>query len=193
MIVILLFSGLLFSFQLKENQNDNNELEKTILQVVTALKEKDTLTLNKLIPKDKGLIVLFRRGVFDEYRKTDKIDFDNPVPEYLPYFDFSIDYKLSFNSLPTFDCDKMKWSKYGLYCDTTTIDNLLSTTARNLNKYREDNISEFEIKTFEKIEKSSRRIVLADNDGGELIFYLTLINGKWYLTILDRVSSDCSA
>ena len=193
LITIFLIAGLLYSYQSKEIQNNNHGLERTILQVVKAFKEKDATTLNKLISKDKGLIVLFRRGVFDEYSKTDKIDFDNPVPEYLPYFDFSTDYKLSFNSLQTFDCDTMKWSKIGLYCDSTTINKLLSITARNLKKYREDNISEFEIKAFEKLEKSSRRIVLSDNDGGELIFYLTLINDEWHLTILDRVSSDCSA
>ena len=193
LIVIFLISGLLFSFQSKEIMNDSSELEITIIQVVKAFKEKDEKTLNNLILKEKGLIVLFRRGVFDEYSKTDKIDFNNPVPEYLPYSDFSTDYKLTFDSLPVIDCNTMKWSKNGLFCDTTTIDNLLSTTARNLKKYREDNIPELEIKAFEKLEKSSRRIVLSDNDGGELIFYLTLINDKWKLTILDRVSSDCSA
>ena len=192
LIVFVFVSGLLFSFQSKETRNENYALDKTIIQVVKAFKEKDTTTLNNLILKEKGLVVLFRRGVFNEYSKIDKIDFDNPVPEYLPYVDFIADYKLNFNSLPTFDCNSMKWSKNGLYCDTTTIDNLLSRTARNLKKYREDIISEPEIKGFEKLENSSRRIVLSDSDEGELIFYLTLINKKWYLTILDRVSSDCS-
>lgn len=193
LIFVFVVTGLLFSFQSKVCKNNNNDLEKTIIQVVKAFKEKDTKTLNKLISKEKGLIVLFKRGAFNEYSKTDKIDFDNPAPEYPPYFDFSTDYKLTFNILPTFSCDTMKWSKNGLFCDTTTIDNLLSTTAQNLKKYREDNISESEIKAFEELEESSRRIVLSDNEGGELIFYLTFINGKWHLTILDRLSSDCSA
>jgi len=49
------------------------------------------------------------------------------------------------------------------------------------------------IEKFKEIEGKSHRIVLVDNEGGELIFYITLINNKWYLTILDRVSSHCSA
>jgi len=40
---------------------------------------------------------------------------------------------------------------------------------------------------------NSHRIVLSDKIDGELIFYLTLINKKWCLTIIDRVTSDCSA
>ena len=72
-------------------------------------------------------------------------------------------------------------------------DNLLSETAINLNKNREENIPTETIEEFKKVESKSRRIVLIDSEGGELIFYITLINKKWYLTIFDRVSSDCSA
>ena len=187
-ILIPLFCGILFSF--KTNEND---FEWTVIKVVKAFKEKDASTLNGLINNDIGLIVLFRRGSPDEFSRTDKVDFKKPVPEYLPYFDFSTDYKIEYRTLPIFDCDSMKWSKTGIYCDTTQIDCLLSTTAQHLEAYKGVKVPDSEIEEFIKIENKSRRIVLADNDGGELIFYLTLINNKWYLTILDRVSSDCSA
>ena len=193
LITIISLAVLLYSFHFKGNYNSNREFEQTIIKVVRAFKEKNETALNSLISKEKGLIVLFRPALFDEYSKTDKIDFDIPVPGYLPYSDFVTDYKLIFASLPTYDCNSMKWSKIGLFCDTTIVDNLLSTTAWNLKKYREDNIPEYEIQAFEKLEKNSRRIVLSDSFDGELVFYLTLINDKWYLTILDRLSSDCSA
>ena len=190
--LFLILIGL--SFLTCSDQKKLENLESSIIKVVKAFKEKDELTLNELISKEKGLITLFRRGVFDQFEKTEKIDFENPVPEYLPYFDFSTDFKVTFESLPTFDCDKAKWSKVGIYCDTIrNNNNLLSNTAKNLKKYRNDNISDKEIKTFEKIEMNSHRIVLSAKNGGELIFYLTLINKKWYLTIIDRVTSDCSA
>jgi len=187
-ILILLLYCIAFS----SSANDNN-LDKTIIKVVQAFKEKDATTLNGLINKDIGLIVMFRRGIPDEFSRTDKVDFKKPVPEYLPYFDFSTDYKIKYQTLPVFDCDSMKWSKAGIYCDTTQIDNLLSTTALQLEKNKGEKVPDSEIEEFVKIENKSRRIVLADNDGGELVFYLTLIENKWYLTILDRVSSDCSA
>ena len=187
----LLLIGLTFFSCSAQKESDN--LENTIVKVIKAFKEKDELTLNKLVIKEKGLITIYRRGVFDEYQKSEKINFENPVPEYLPYFDFSTDYNVAFESLPTFDCDSLKWSKTGLFCDKNKTNRLLSNTAKNLKEYRKDKISEKEIQSFEELEKSSQRIILIDNNEGELIFHLTFINKKWYLTIIDRVTSDCSA
>ena len=187
----LLLIGLTFFSCSAQKESDN--LENTIVKVIKAFKEKDELTLNKLVIKEKGLITIFRRGVFDEYQKSEKINFENPVPEYLPYFDFSTDYNVAFESLPTFDCDSLKWSKTGLFCDKNKTNRLLSNTAKSLKEYRKDKISEKEIQSFEELEKSSQRIILIDNNEGELIFHLTFINKKWYLTIIDRVTSDCSA
>ena len=189
--LIILICGLLFSCQTKEIKKGN--LESIIVQVVKAFKEKDALTLNTLIPKEKGLIVLIKPGTMIRYCKTDQIEFEKPEPEYLPNYHFVTDYIIKFENLPTYDCDAMKWSKQGLYCDSVSIDRLLSGTAINLNKFGGDNIPESELKSFVDLEKNSRRIVLSDNEKGELVFYLTLINNKWYLTILDTISSDCGA
>ena len=156
-----------------------------------AFKEKDASTINSLIPKDKGLIVLFKPGTMNKYGKTDQIDFEKPLPEYLPNYHFVTDYKIKFESLPVYDCEALKWSKYGLYCYSVNIDSLLSGIAVNLNKFGGDSIPESELKNFVDLEKNSRRIVLSEK--GELVFYLTLINDKWYLTILDTVTSDCGA
>ena len=186
--LILLFCVIAISF--KTNDSD---LEYAIIKVVKAFKEKDASSLNDLINNDAGLIVLFRSGLPNEFSKMDKIDFEKPVPAYLPYFDFSTNYRINFQSLPVFDCTYMKWSKLGIYCDTTQVDYLLSTTARQLEKNTGKKVPDTEIEKFIKIENNSRRIVLTDGDGGELIFYLTMIDNKWYLTILDRVTSDCSA
>jgi hypothetical protein len=187
-ILIPLFCVITFSFKA-----NNNDLDKTIIKVVKAFKEKDASTINGLINNDIGLIILFKRGIPNEFSRTKKVDFEKPVPEYLPYFDFSTDYGIKFQALPVFDCDSMKWSKSGIYCDTTQFDYLLSTTARQLEKYKGEQVPDSDIEEFIKIENKSRRVVLADNDGGELVFYLTMIDNKWYLTILDRVTSDCSA
>jgi hypothetical protein len=189
--LVLFICGLLFSCQTKEIKKSN--LESIIVLVVKAFKEKDASTINSLIPKDKGLIVLFKPGTMNKYGKTDQIDFEKPLPEYLPNYHFVTDYKIKFESLPVYDCEAMKWSKHGLYCDSVNIDSLLSGTAVNLNKFGGDSISATEIMSFVELEKTSRRIVLSDNDKGELVFYLALINNKWYLTILDTVTSDCGA
>lgn len=182
---------ILIPFVKIQAQSDN--LENSIIELIKAFDSKDSDKINQYIHPDYGLIVLFRRGVMDEFEKTDKIDYKNPVPEYLPYFPFKLDLKIKYQTLPTYDCGSEKWNKTGLYCDTTKRDNLLSKTALNLNEYRDENIPNEIIQDFKSIESKSHRIVLIDNEGGELIFYITLIDNKWYLTILDRVSSDCSA
>ncbi len=40
------------------------------------------------------------------------------------------------------------------------------------------------------IEANSHRVVFTELD---IVFYLTPIDGRWYLTLFDRVSTDCSA
>lgn len=190
-IFIIVTILILIPFERIQAQTDN--LDNSIIEIIKAFDSKDSDKINQYIHPDYGLIVLFRRGVMDEFEKTDKIDYKNPVPEYLPYFPFKLDLKIKYQTLPTYDCDSEKWSKIGLYCDTTQRDDLLSKTAMNLNEYRDENIPFEKIQDFKIIESKSRRIVLIDNEGGELIFYITLIENKWCLTILDRVSGDCSA
>lgn len=193
-LIALLISGLSFNLNsCKPAENSNAELEKTIIQVVKAFKENDAATLNKMISPDKGLTVLFRRGVLDEFIKLDKIDFTNPVPDYKFYTDFTAVDKVVFEPIPTFDCESMKWSKQGLFCDTTVVDQILSTTALNQNEYGGQQIAEADINAMKELEKNSKRVVLSDAQGGELVFYLTNINDQWFLTIVDRVTSDCSA
>ncbi len=190
-IFIILTILILIPFERIQAQSDN--IENSIFEIIKAFDSKDSDKLNQYIHPNYGLIVLFRRGVMDEFEKTNKVDFKNPVPEYLPYFPFKLDLKIKYQTLPTYNCDSEKWNKIGLYCDTTLRDDLLSKTALNLNKYRDENIPLGTINDFQIIESKSRKIVLIDNEDGELIFYITLIDNKWYFTILDRVSSDCSA
>lgn len=192
-IAIFIIITILILIPFERIQAQSDKLDNSIIEIIKAFDSKDSCKINRYIHPDYGLIVLFRRGVMDEFEKTDKIDYRNPVPEYLPYFPFKLDLKIKYQTLPTYDCDSEKWSKIGLYCDTTQRDDLLSKTALNLNEYRDENIPIETIQNFKIIESKSRRITLIDNEGGELIFYITLIDNKWYLTILDRVTGDCSA
>jgi hypothetical protein len=193
--LLLLICNGLFIFCGNANADSlDTRLENSISKVVQAFHNKDIVTINQMISDKYGLVVLFRRGVFDEYKITDKIDPDNPLPEYLPYsFGSQTDFQIRYETLPTYDCDTYKWSKTGLYCDLINNDNLLSITAHNLKQLRGDKIDQKTIDRFKEMEEKSHRVVLIDKNGGALIFYLTLIENKWYLTILDRVSGDCSA
>jgi len=182
---------------------DRTNFESTVIQVIKAFQQKDANALNQLIHKEKGLIIMHNPGAFRVYEKTDKIDFDNPIPEYQPYnTEFETDYQLKYEQLPNYDCETESWNKSGLFCDTITRDNRLSSTLKALVEFEfftEKWDWDTEISAFEEMEKNSRMIILSSlrngpytDESGELLFSLTLINGKWYLTFLDRVV-PCSA
>lgn len=191
--VFLLLALMLILIRAESLTAQNDSLNKTIVGILNAFSTENPDEINRYIHPDYGLIVLFRRGVMDEYQKTDTFGFDNPIPEYLPYSSFVMDSNIRFQELPQFSCDSLKWNKTGLYCDTTQRDHLLSQTALNLKTFRNDPIPSETIDGFKTTESKSHRVVLVDPEGTTIIFYITLIDNKWYLTILDRASGDCSA
>lgn len=71
-------------------------------------------------------------------------------------------------------------------------DHLLSKTAKDLNKELKRRIPAKMINEFYNLENNSRRIVIANNSQNELIIYLSFIGNKWVLTIIDKVTCDCS-
>jgi len=170
---------------------NQNSLEDMIIKTIKAYQNQDETTLNNLISKDFGIAFLYRRGAQDNLSISDKISFDKPVPEYLPYdIDFETDYKIRFEKLPDFSCDNEEWSKsHGIYCDTINIDKKLSTTAKNENEWLISDWSADKIKKFEEIEKKSHKIIVTK---GDFVFYLTFWQNKWYLTVIDRFEA-CSA
>jgi hypothetical protein len=183
--------GISCSYQPTHRYHQN--LEECIHQLANAFHKRDSAVLNQFLHPDYHLYVLFRIGTMDEYAVIDKINFDHPTPDHQPYAGIKLVEKIKYQPLPIFHCEESKWSKTGLYCDTLSRDHLLSKTAGTLKEWRGDPIEEGRIKWFQEMENRSHRIVLIDNEGGKLIFYLTRIDNRWYWTILDRVSGDCSA
>ena len=179
-------------FQAEEIAVNQNLLEEVIIETIKAYQNQDETALNKLVMKDFGIAFLYRRGAIDNLSIADKISFDEPVPEYLPYdVYFETDYKIRFETLPVFSCETEEWDKpHGIYCDTTNIDRKLSITAKNEKEWLNADWSADEIRKFEEIEKKSHQIIV--NGKSDFIFYLTFWQGKWYLTIIDRFEA-CSA
>ena len=178
----------------QETVVNQNSLEDVIIKTVKAYQNQDEKILNKLILKDFGIAFVYRPGVMDEFTIIDKISFSETVPEYLP-FDNSIitDYIIHFEELPVFDCGDEKWNKsHGIYCDTINTIKTLSNIAKDRNEYFDGNFSVADIKKFEEIEKKSHKVIVIGKEGNEFVFFVTLWQKKWYLTIIDRFEA-CSA
>ena len=191
--IFLLCIAWLIVFPSCLSTSHDTRLEDAIVTVVRAYHNRDSASINRMIQPETGLYIIYRRGVFPEIQKTRKIDFDHPVPGHFSYEGIKPVTKIRYEELPDYSCEKGEWNKNGLFCDTVSRDHLLSETARDLKKYRGDNIPEKRINHFRELESKSQRVVLVDEAGGELVFYLTRMDDKWYLTMIDRLTSDCSA
>ena len=192
---LLIISFLLTSFIFCFGQTIKEQKFKTsIEEIIIAFSNQDSAKIAKFINKEIGVYQLHRIGAFDNFTFYRTLNFsDKTYPSVLfGHAKRSNILPLSYSSLPVWDCEKEAWSKKGLFVDTTKIDHILSKICKDRNKFVPDNIPNKKIQFFYGLETKSRRVVLYDNNGIELIFYLSYLNGNWYLTIVDHVSSDCS-
>lgn len=93
-----------------------------------------------------------------------------------------IEKNVKFNCSPN-DDSFYGWNDDGLFL-SNNIDISLSKMIKELNNY--------DVKDYEKavkIEKTSYKVVLTP----ELSFYLTMLDNNWYITLVDRITSDCSS
>lgn len=187
LIIIATSFSITFSFGQSSKEED---FVKTLKKAVTALTKKDSVALSKCIDKKTGVYILCRIGVLDTYSHFSTLGFNDTNYPNAPFYDDVKLTQLKYANLPKFDCEK--WTKTGTFVDTTHISHLLSKISKGINKEIKGNVSVKEINEFYNLENKSRRIIIANNNGNELIIYLSFINNKWVLTIIDKVTCDCS-
>src|SRR5262245_42992077 len=185
-IIAMLF---LWSARPPAQADKERDFETTLKRVVAALVSRDSVTLSKYTDKRTGIYIINRIGAFDTYKHFPTLGFSDTAYPSAPFYDNVKLTELTYSTLPTFDCEK--WSRTGTFVDTTETDNLLSKTATDMNREAREKVSAKTISYFSDLESKSRRVVVADNSN-ELILYLTYLNNKWVLTMIDKVTADCS-
>src|SRR5712671_583024 len=175
----ILLSLLLNNFCFGQTTREQ-KFNKTVQQIIIAFSKQDSATISKYVNNKIGLYQLDRVGVFDHYNHFKTFSFsDTTYPQVLFRQSKNITLlPLQYASLPTWDCAKETWNKKGLFVDTTKTDHLLSKICKN----RPDTIPNKTIQFFYDLETKSRRLVLYDNNGIELVFYLSYLNDTWFLT-----------
>ncbi len=166
------------------------DFSETLKRVVTALSNRDSATLSKYIDKTTGIYILERIGVYDNYKHFATLGFTDTTYPNAPFYDNVKLTPLKYSRLPKYDC--VQWTKTGTFVDTTQTDHPLSKIAKNLNKEVDSKIPSKEINNFIALENKSRKVAIAENNGKELIIYLSFIKNRWVLTIIDKVTTDCS-
>ena len=98
-----------------------------------------------------------------------------------------IEKNIKFNCSPDDDAF-YGWNHEGLYL-SNNLESFLSKMMKESNIYEKN---KYKVKDFQKaelIEKTSYKVVLTP----ELSFYITKIDNNWYITLIDRITTDCSS
>ena len=178
----------------------DEKLKAKAKEIIEAFQKKDIETINKnYINKKFGFYNLYKINGFERFFHQRVILNESDfrfnelanIIKRLPNSSNKLEIK---ESITEFKCspnnDKYYgWTKFGLFLNTNTTNKLehLMTDFNNKIGYKF-----YEKKDFQKaklIEKESYKVVLTP----EVIFYLTKIDKKWYITLIDRLTTNCSA
>jgi hypothetical protein len=78
------------------------------------------------------------------------------------------------------------WDKEGIYLNAKTRP-LITTIMEEANILKPNSYKEEEIEKVDFIEQTSYEVTITYN----MIFYLTLIDDKWYITLIDNATTNC--
>lgn len=213
-VLLILLTSILFS-GCGSLQGQNKDVEQFVKKVVEIYNEKNSEKFNQLIDKNSGLTLITTTGPNNSWLKVqklclDKKCLDNGTAESAgaPYQSLLEEYKtgdlnlnaIEFTEKSFFKCEKIE--KQGIFVAS---ENKFHALSESINFFLENSPKilgeELEAKKknelvkdigkFKKMEAKSRRVTVNSKDG-TFVFYMTNINGKWYVTVIDFASMDCS-
>lgn len=185
-------------------QSKDVAFENTVYKLIRAFEKNDYRTVNNYIHKNHKLVTIYRIGVANNFSFLDSLDMDNMtqptvMTNFKPVGGLPSGYKIKYGKLPEYDCGTDSWNKpSGLYTSRNQVDSVFTSAVRHFMEYemeyveKEAHITKKQHESYKDMERRSRKVYLL-SDEGTLVFSLTWITGKWYLTILDGVAGDCSA
>ncbi|MGE8290986.1 MAG: hypothetical protein ACN6ON_04885 [Sphingobacterium sp.] len=185
-------------------------VQQILDQVIHSYNSKDSITFNALLNKELGLYFITTLGVNNRWTYTSKMSFNHHTDYSIndPYQDFLAQDRISntnqknitYSNRPFFECETIY--KKGIFVANKGKYHTLSESINFYKTHYSDIIGE-EITSdkaqeldhlysrVKRIENQSRRIIV-NSDTGTFIFYITKIDGQWWLTMIDFASADCS-
>lgn len=187
--------------------------EAVVKKILRLYNAKDQQGLNRFIHPDIGLYFLYRPGTIDFWSNEKGFCFKNDctgalrIPSWIATSQktqkLATQYQLWKTNEPIVGCESV--SRNGLFLvNYKNTNRLLSETMQRYADVRRNELSKQELEQVkrdqEKVsawEKQSVRIVLAqkkdkNNTGEAFVFHLANIGGRWYITVMDYISFDCS-
>lgn len=172
-------------------QSKQVQFERAVAEIMQCLEKDDLATINqKYIHPGIELFVVYRMGVPDIFYRTATLEKDSVYSS--PYF-YTASLQAEKRQLKPaqvdFDCNKEQWTRKGFFYQKN-VPQLLSNIVKFLKQYESVDTEVETLNTIKTIENNSYRIV---DTTSSIVFYLTWTGNKWYLTVFDLVSMDCSA
>jgi len=174
------------------SNDTKKEVEKVVKEMFHLFHMKDIATLNKRFIHPKyGFYHMYRPGAMDvasHHMKLDKIPSKTWTKENTLFRVNKIKEALKWESVDTY-CENPMWTKEGIF-----IHDIPYVSVLDIWKYWE---ASNDINP-NKSEKKRAKFLIQDvfvvvDTKADVVFYIKKIDGKWYLTHIDRAASDCSA
>ncbi|MCX8581602.1 hypothetical protein J3U18_07850 [Gilliamella sp. B3482] len=221
LLLILLSLANIACSQKIENQSAVTQtiphFDATVYQLIDLFNKKNFKGINQYINKDIGLFIVYNASTSPTMRRIEQFKFndkgvENKIPSWvedeLLGVTISGNPKIQYEQYPPFDPCSEKVNKLGLYANPKekNIEALkiaLDYYHWELKHYQFEKrpIWEKYQSIADKIASKTVKVVyienfpdtLPDDEKNIFIFYLTQLDNKWYLTILDFYTMDCSA
>ncbi|MBU0924108.1 hypothetical protein KKG81_04425 [bacterium] len=168
-----------------EREAISDELLSDINHILFLLKQKDLETLNsRFINPPYGLYEVLKDNQNNKFIFNKKLQIDE-ISDEIDSFEIKKE-EVIFNCSP-YDDKYYGWNKEGVFI-STNIQPYLSNIMKEANLLKINTYSEEEIKIANNIEKTSYEVVIPYN----IVFYITKIDKQWYITLVDKVKTDCT-
>lgn len=168
-----------------EREAISDELLSDINHILFLLKQKDLETLNsRFINPHYGLYEVLKDNQNNKFIFNKKLQIDE-ISDEIDSFEIKKE-EVIFNCSP-YDDKYYGWNKEGVFI-STNIQPYLSNIMKEANLLKINTYSEEEIKIVNNIEKTSYEVVIPYN----IVFYITKIDKQWYITLVDKVKTDCT-
>ena len=166
-----------------EKEPVTQNLKNEINEILQLIKQNNLALLNsKYIHPINGYYEVTKfehRNIFEIKNNISNID--NQIDS----FEIKIE-KVTFNCSPL-DDSLYGWDKEGVFLNPQTIP-YITKIMEESNLLQANRFKKEEIEKADFIEQTSYEVTIPYS----LIFYITKIDNKWYITLIDNVTTDCS-
>jgi hypothetical protein len=200
LLITILYGCFNISYAQKASTPKNEQqFMNTCKKIAQALINKDLETVNLYVNPSIGVYAIYMPGANPGYLHLSEV-VANAMSFSLEAAyrgsTFPKNSTMKFDNHIKFDCSN-GWNKKGSFIDVSNkhkplseIDLFWEKDAKD-NNYESTKNSNADSVGINKIEKKLRKVIFTNVGCCGMVFYMSFINNKWYLTIIDQAETNC--